>query len=276
MKNSITIKIILLGTLFWCSAAQHASAAPRGQRLIFGAARGLTFYTSPDLATINSRLGNSPRLNVEHEFGRAFTNQATFEYTALRDIWTWGAEAQQWAETHRGSATSGEGSPRSEATLAFVRLWVTGGVRLWPWVGPIVVKQNTNLLGRAVRMARTRALESGLFSWLRLGTGPLLWKHDYLLSDEPNQTQIDYASRTLSWEGGLRWTLGWRLGSFCDVGLDVSASRSLALKSENIVGQYYLSGRESLDTASELKVNDLSKSKWQATQTLVFVRFFYP
>jgi hypothetical protein len=60
------------------------------------------------------------------------------------------------------------------------------------------------------------------------------------------------------------------------VGLDVSASRSLALKSENIVGQYYLSGRESLDTAAELKVNDLSKSKWQATQTLVFVRFFYP
>jgi len=259
-----------------CCVPREGFAAPRGARTIFGAGRGLTFYTSPELADVNARLGNSPRLTVEHEFGRALTHQASFEQTRDRDVWMWGAELQHWSETHRGLATSGEASPRSEATLAFTRLWFGAGVRLWPWVGPMIVKQNTNFTGLAVRMARVRPLGSGLFSWLRLTTGPLLWKHNYLLSDEINQTQIDYASRTLSWEGGVRWSLGWRLGSFCDLGVDVSSSLSVPVKGESLVGQFYLSGRNAPDSVESLSVGNIARSRWQSTQALMFVRFFYP
>jgi hypothetical protein len=261
---------------FLCCLSVDAIAAPRGARTIFGVGRGLTFYTSTELADINARLGNSPRLTVNNEFGRSLTLQASVEQSLNKDVWIWGAELQHWSETHRGIATSGDASPRSEATLAFARLWFTGGVRLWPWVGPMIVKQNTNFTGLAVRMARVRPLGSGLFSWLRLSTGPLLWKHNYLLSDEVNQTQIDYASRTLSWEGGVRWSLGWRLGSFCDVGVDLSSSLSVPVKGESLVGQFYLSGRNARDSAESLSVENISRSRWRSMQALMFVRFFYP
>ncbi len=264
-----------LAALFCCWPAD-AFASSRGVRTIFGAGRGLTFYTSPELSDINARLGNSPRLTVDYEFGRALSYQASYEQSRSRDVWIWGAELQHWAETHRGRATSGDFSPRSEATLAFTRLWFSGGVRLWPWVGPMIVKQNTNFTGLAVRMARVRPLSSGLFSWLRVTTGPLLWKHDYLLSDEANQTQINYASRTLSWEGGVRWSLGWRLGSFCDVGVDVSSSVSVPVKGESLVGQFYLSGRNARDSSESLSVEKISRTRWQSTQAMMFVRFFYP
>jgi len=272
------IKILcLLGSLtLGVMAPSKAFARPGNSHVTFGAGRGVTFYTSPQLSTINERLGNSPRLTVDNEFGRALTNQATYENSNPTDTLNWGVELQQWGETHRGAATTAEENPRSEATLAFVRLWLTGGVRLWPWVGPIVVQRNTNFLGHAVQMAKARALGPGFYSWLRFATGPLLWRHDYLLSDDVNQTAIDYASRTAAWEGGLRWTAGWRLGHFCDLGLDISASKSVALKSENIVGQSYLSGRDNSDSSSTLGVDTLAKAKWQSMQTLIFVRFFYP
>ena len=48
-------------------------------------------------------------------------------------------------------------------------------------------------------MAKARALGPGFYSWLRFATGPLLWRHDYLLSDDVNQTAIDYASRTAAY-----------------------------------------------------------------------------
>lgn len=259
-----------------CVLPGDAFASSRGSRLIFGAGRGLVFYKSSELITINERLGNSPRLTVEHEFGRTQVNQVTFEQTRKRDVWLWGAELQQWGETHRGFATNGEDSPRSEATLAFTRLWITGGVRLWPWVGPTIVRQNTNLTGLAVRMPSVRPLGSGPFSWLRLAAGSLLWKHDYLLYDAANQTEIDYASRSASWDVGVRWTVGWRLGSFCDIGADFVSSRSFPFKSQTLVGQYSLSGRDSRDVAVNLGVEQLAKARWETIQSLVFVRFFYP
>lgn len=269
-------KVRCLAAVLGCSIPAYALSAPRKTRTIFGGGYGASFYTSPELSSINERMGNSPRLTVEHEFGRAKLIQATFEQSERNDIWVWGGEFQQWGESYFGQAKSGGETPRSESGLSFLRFWLTGGVRLWPWIGPTIVKQNTNFTGVAVRMAKSRALGSGLFSWLRVTTGPLLWRHSYLLSDTENQTEINYALQSVAWEGGLRWTLGWRLGSFCDLGVDVVASRSLPVKTETIVGQYILSGRESLDSSSDLGVEGLAKARWQTFQSLVFIRFFFP
>lgn len=257
-------------------ASATAHAIPRGQRMIFGAGRGPIFYTSPELSTINERLGNSPRLTVDHEFGRALSNQLTFEYTQKSDVWTWGGELQNWSETHRGTASQGGSSPSSEASLSFYRVWMTGGVRLWPWVGPKFVRRQTNIAGFGIVGGKARPLDSGFFSWLRVTTGPLLWKHSYQLLDDENQTSISYAAQTFSWEGAVRWSAGWRLGSLCDVGIDVIGSSSRALRSEHKVGQYTLSGRESLDVTSELEVDRLAGTPWRSTQILLFLRFFYP
>lgn len=275
--NSKFVEFVVLASVLASTLLPRAAfARSRASNVQFGGSRGLTFYTSPELESFNSRLGNSPRLTVDKEFGRALTLGASYEFLNPTESISWGFEASQWAETLRGKATTGEGDPRSEATLAFARVWLTGGVRLWPWVGPIVVKRNTNIFGRSVVMNKARALGSGMFSYLRLSTGPLLWRHDYLISDSANQTTIDYASRSIAWEGGLRWTLGWRLGKFCDVGLDVSASRSKALWGENVVGSYYLSGRDYSDQVATLGVDALARSAWRTSQTSVFVRFFYP
>ncbi|NBW83200.1 hypothetical protein EBR21_15740, partial [bacterium] len=200
-----------------------AFAKGKSSTVQFGVGRGLTFYTAPELETFNNRMGNSPRLQVSKEFGRAVTLEGSYEFLNKTETLSWGFEGQHWAETIRGTASSGEENPRSEATLAFARLWLTGGIRLWPWVGPVVVKRNTNIFGYAVVMNKPRNLGSGFFSHLRVATGPLLWRHDYLLSDAANQTLIDYVSRSLSWEGGLRWSLGWRLGQVGDLGLDLGA-----------------------------------------------------
>ncbi|MEY2986924.1 MAG: hypothetical protein RJB13_445, partial [Pseudomonadota bacterium] len=196
--------------------------------------------------------------------------------TLSRDRLSWGGEGQLWSETHRGVAASGASTPRSEATLAFTRLWLTGAVRLWPWAGPIIVRRKTNLLGYALIMAKSKPLSSGLYSFLKVGTGPLLWRHDYLIDDEVNQTLIDYASRTVSWDGGVRLTLGWRLGSFCDVGVDLSGTRSIHIKNQYVIGNYFLNGRDSRGVPEELEVDKLSRTLWRSTQALVFLRFFYP
>jgi hypothetical protein len=140
----------------------------------------------------------------------------------------------------------------------------------------VFVRRKTNLLGFAVVMAKSKPLGSGLYSFLKVGTGPLLWRHDYLISDEENQTLIDYASRTLSWDGGVRLTLGWRLGSFCDVGVDLTGTRAYHVAAQKVIGNYFLSGRDSRDRAEELGVDALSRTQWQSTQALVFLRFFYP
>jgi hypothetical protein len=270
--------IVRTAALLCCgvSFSSVSLAQSKKQRSVFGAGYGLTFYTAPELAEFNARLGNSPRLRVANEFGRTITQQASYESTWARDVFSWGAEGQLWAETHRGHAASGETTPRSEATLAFSRLWMTGSVRLWPWVGPVFVRRKTNLLGFAVVMAKSKPLGSGLYSFLKVGTGPLLWRHDYLISDEENQTLIDYASRTLSWDGGVRLTLGWRLGSFCDVGVDLTGTRAYHVAAQKVIGNYFLSGRDSRDRAEELGVDALSRTQWQSTQALVFLRFFYP
>ncbi len=266
-------RVVLICSTAWST---HCFAQSKKQRAIFGAGYGLTFYTAPELSEFNARLGNSPRLSVSHEFGRSITKQVSYETTFARDALSWGGEGQLWSETHRGVAFSGETSPRSEATLAFTRLWLTGAVRLWPWVGPMIVRRKTNLLGYALIMAKRKPLSSGLYSFLKVGTGPLLWRHDYLIDDEENQTLIDYASRTVSWDAGVRWTLGWRIGSFCDVGVDLSGTRAVHLKSQFVIGNYFLSGRDSRDVAEELEVEQLSRTRWQSTQALVFLRFFYP
>lgn len=251
-------------------------ARSRADKINFGAARGLTFYSSPEIETFNGRLGNSPRLTANHEFGRAVTHSATFEFLNPMETLGWGFEGQLWAETLRGTPTSSDEEVKSEATLAFTRLWLTGGVRLWPWVGPAFARRPSSMLGFTVVRNKARKLESGVFSHLRFATGPLLWRHDYLLSDSPNQTLISYASRSLAWDGAVRWTLGYRLGSFCDLGVDVAASRSLALKTEAAVGQYFLSGRDYNDQPENLEVGKLSKSAWRTSQALVFIRFFHP
>lgn len=261
-----------------CSAALSGvcEAQSKKRRSVFGAGYGLTFYTAPELAEFNARMGNSPRLRVSHEFGRSITQQLSYETTLLRDTLSWGGEGQMWAETHRGYAASREVTPRSEATLAFSRLWLTGAVRLWPWAGPIVIRRKTNLLGFAVVMAKSRPLGSGIYSFLKVGTGPLLWRHDFLIDDEENQTLIDYASRTFSWDAGVRFTLGWRIGSFCDIGLDLAGTRAFHVASQHVVGNYYLSGRDSRDISETLEVDRLSRTLWRSTQALVFLRFFYP
>lgn len=251
-------------------------AQSKKQRSVFGAGYGVTFYTAPELAEFNARLGNSPRLRVSHEFGRSLTYQMSYETTLARDTLSWGGEAQLWSETHRGVAASGELSPRSEATLAFTRLWLTGAVRLWPWVGPTIIRRKTNLLGYAVVMAKSKPLSSGVYSFLKVGTGPLLWRHDFLIDDEENQTLIDYATRTLSWDAGVRFTLGWRIGSFCDLGIDLTGTRAFHVKNQFLIGNYYLSGRDSRDVSQELEVDRLSRTLWQSAQALVFLRFFYP
>jgi len=265
--------VVLICSTAWSGVC---FAQSKKQRAVFGAGYGLTFYTAPELSAFNARLGNSPRLRVSHEFGRSITKQVSYETTLARDTLSWGGEGQIWSETHRGAAALGATSPRSEATLAFTRLWLTGAVRLWPWVGPTIVRRKTNLLGYALIMAKRKPLSSGLYSFLKVGTGPLLWRHDYLIDDEENQTLIDYASRTASWDAGVRWTLGWRIGSFCDVGIDISGTRSLHLKSQFVVGNYFLSGRDSRDVSEELEVERLSRTPWQSSQALVFLRFFYP
>jgi hypothetical protein len=253
-----------------------AFAIPRGQRMIFGAGRGPIFYTAPELTTFNARLGNSPRLTVDHEFGRILSNQATFELTQRSDVWTWGGELQNWSESHIGTSADGGSTPRSAASLSFIRAWMTGGVRLWPWVGPRFVRRQTSLVGFGVVGSKPRPLDSGFFSWLRVATGPLFWKHSYQLLDEENQTSISYASQTVSWEGAVRWSVGWRLGPVCDLGVDLIGSTSKAFHKVAKVGQYTLSGRESLDVASELEVDKLAATPWRSTQILLFLRFFYP
>jgi hypothetical protein len=250
-------------------------ARSRADKVNFGASRGLTFYTSPELKTINERLGNSPRLVTNYEFGRATTHSATFEFLNPVETVGWGFEGQHWAETLRGSPTSASEDVKSEATLAFSRLWVTGGVRLWPWVGPIFVKRNS-LIGFSIIKKKARKLDSGFFSHVRFATGPLLWRHDYLLSDPPNQTIINYVSRSFAWDGAVRWTSGFRLGNFCDLGLDVTASRALPVKGETAVGEYFLSGRDYNDQAENLEVGKISKSAWRSSQVLLFIRFFHP
>lgn len=275
-RTLVSRSFFLCLLLSWLAQSGEALAKGKSSTVQFGIGRGLTFYTSPELETFNSRLGNSPRLEVGKEFGRAVTLEGSYEFLNKTETISWGFEAQQWAETIRGVAKSGEDNPRSEATLAFARIWLTGGVRLWPWVGPIIVKRNTNFIGRAIVMNKARTLGSGFFSHLRLATGPLLWRHDYLLSDTANQTQIDYVSRTLSWEGGLRLSLGWRLGEICDVGVDISTSRSVPVKTEHAVGSYYLNGRDNSDNGDDLNVLQLSKSAWRGSQSVVFLRFFIP
>jgi hypothetical protein len=275
-RNIIPGLVLLCGLLIQITRPGFAFAKGKSPTVQFGVGRGLTFYTSPELETFNSRLGNSPRLQVSNEFGRAMTLEGSYEFLNKTETLSWGFEGQQWAETIRGTASSGDENPRSEATLAFARVWLTGGIRLWPWVGPVIVKRNTNIFGRAVVMNKARIVGSGFFSHLRLATGPLLWRHDYLLSDTANQTLVDYASRTLSWEGGVRWSLGWRLGQLCDVGFDLGASRSIPLKTETVVGSYYLSGRDNSDDDQDLGVVQLSKSAWRTSQALMFVRFFIP
>jgi hypothetical protein len=104
----------------------------------------------------------------------------------------------------------------------------------------------------------------------------MLWRHDYLLSDGPNQTLINYVSRSVAWDGAVRWTSGFRLGTFCDLGVDVAASRAIAVKGETAVGSYFLSGRDYNDQSENLDVGKLSKSAWRSSQVLLFIRFFHP
>jgi hypothetical protein len=215
--NVAVCSVALLLSSFSIVAFARAKSAGN-----FGGSRGLTFYTAPELSLFNERLGNSPRLTADKEFGRALTHAVNFDFLDLKETAGWGIEAQHWAETLRGTATNGDGDPRSEATLAFVRLWLSGSVRLWPWVGPVIVKRNTNIFGHTIIMNKAKPLKTGFFSHAFLSTGPLLWRHDYYLSDAVNQTAINYATRTISWEGGVRWTLGYRLGRFCDVGFELS------------------------------------------------------
>lgn len=267
----------MLGSILaLCLLPCTGSARSRADKVNFGAARGLTFYTAPEIETLNSRLGNSPRLTAEHEFGRALTHSASFEFLNPTESLAWGVEGYQWAETLRGTATTGEETPRSEATAAFFRLWFSAGVRLWPWVGPVVLKRTSRIFGYKISQPKPRKLGAGFFSHVRLATGPLLWRHDYMLSDALNQTAINYASRTFSWDGGVRWSLGYRLGSFCDLGVDLIASRSLPVKGESGVGQYFLSGRDYSDQVSTLEVEKISRAQWRSSQALIFVRFFYP
>jgi hypothetical protein len=269
--NVAVCSVALLLSSFSIVAFARAKSAGN-----FGGSRGLTFYTAPELSLFNERLGNSPRLTADKEFGRALTHAVNFDFLDLKETAGWGIEAQHWAETLRGTATNGDGDPRSEATLAFVRLWLSGSVRLWPWVGPVIVKRNTNIFGHTIIMNKAKPLKTGFFSHAFLSTGPLLWRHDYYLSDAVNQTAINYATRTISWEGGVRWTLGYRLGRFCDVGFELAASRSRALKGESVVGQYFLSGRDNNDRTDDLQVDKLSKAAWSSSQGLMFIRFFYP
>lgn len=269
--NAAVCSAVML--LSWQPAVAFARSKSAGN---FGAARGLIFYTAPELSVLNERLGNSPRLTADKEFGRALTHAARVEFLDVKETKGWGIEAQHWAETLRARATSGDGDPRSEATLAFLRLWFSGSVRLWPWIGPLIVKRNTNIFGHSFMMNKARPIRGGLFSYAYLSTGPLFWRHDYFLSDSANQTAINYATRTLSWEGSVRWTLGYRLGGFCDVGIELAGSRSRALRGESAVGQFFLSGRDNNERTKDLHVDTLSKAAWRSSQALMFIRFFYP
>lgn len=274
-KTFVLIKHSFFWILLLYVLPGQAFARSKNTTIQFGVARGLTFYTAPELKTFNERLGNSPRLTVEHEFGRALTHSGHIDFLYTNESWSLGFEGQQWAETLRGSATSAESNPRSEATLAFLRLWFTGGVRLWPWVGPVIVKNDASFLGHRVVMNKTRPLGSGFFSFLKFASGPLLWRHDYLLSDDSNQTLIDYVTRSLAWDVGLRWSFGWRVGHVFDVGLDASTSTTFPIKGESAVGNNFLLGRNNSDKDAELNTKSLSRSAWRSSQILVFVKFFY-
>jgi len=249
-------------------------ARSKSSAIQFGMSRGITFYTAPTLSSFNERLGNSPRLNAAHEFGRATTTAAHIQWMNPTESAGWGFEAQQWSETQRGEATDGSEQPRSESSLAFIRLWMTGGVRLWPWVGPVLIRRGNTLLGRGIILNKARPLGSGFFSHLNLGAGALLWRHNFFLSDEANQTSIDYSSRTLSWDTGARLSLGWRLGRFCDLGFDVFANVSRPLKSEFAIGNVYVTGRNQSDKGDVLGVETLANSTWRSLQASVFIRFF--